>query len=72
MTIGSNCYAIMRSECIVYWYTVPRAKVKPRWHIGDSFYEYLIKTYVYTNGVDHTALEIYKDALSAIEKKLIK
>ena len=40
--------------------------------LGDSFYEYLIKTYVYTNGQDSTALEIYKDALAAIENKLIK
>lgn len=40
--------------------------------LGDSFYEYLIKTYVYTNKKDSVALEMYKDALQGIEKSLVK
>ena len=39
---------------------------------GDSFYEYLIKTYLYTNKEDTVALEMYKDALEGIENKLVK
>ena len=39
---------------------------------GDSFYEYLIKTYLYTNKGDTVALEMYKDALEGIENKLVK
>jgi len=40
--------------------------------LGDSFYEYLIKTYLYTNKEDTVALEMYKDALEGIENRLVK
>lgn len=39
--------------------------------MGDSFYEYLIKAYVQTNGADFEALEMYLDAIRAFEEKLI-
>lgn len=29
--------------------------------LGDSFYEYLIKTYVMTDKTDETAMEMYSD-----------
>lgn len=40
--------------------------------LGDSFYEYLIKTYVYTARRDQTALDMYNDAFEGIENHLIK
>ncbi|CBY33688.1 unnamed protein product [Oikopleura dioica] len=40
--------------------------------LGDSFYEYLLKTYAYTNKSDKTALEMYWDAYEGIEANLIK
>ena len=40
--------------------------------LGDSFYEYLLKTYILTNKVDRKALEMYKDSLVGIEKNLLK
>ncbi|CAG5099194.1 Oidioi.mRNA.OKI2018_I69.XSR.g16333.t1.cds [Oikopleura dioica] len=40
--------------------------------LGDSFYEYLLKTFAYTNKSDKTALEMYWDAYEGIEANLIK
>ena len=40
--------------------------------LGDSFYEYLIKTYVYTNKKDTVALTMYNDALDGIRQHLVK
>jgi mannosyl-oligosaccharide alpha-1,2-mannosidase len=40
--------------------------------LGDSFYEYLIKTYVYTNKDDTEALDMYTDALEGIRNALVK
>lgn len=39
--------------------------------LGDSFYEYLIKSYVQTDGRDIDAYEMYLEALKAFENKLI-
>lgn len=39
--------------------------------MGDSFYEYLIKAYVQTNGADREAYEMYFAAIDAFEEKLI-
>lgn len=39
--------------------------------LGDSFYEYLIKAYVQTDGRDVEAYQMYMDAIRAYENKLI-
>lgn len=39
--------------------------------LGDSFYEYLIKAYVQTDGQDVEAYQMYVDAIKAYENKLI-
>lgn len=39
--------------------------------LGDSFYEYLIKAHVQTNGRDIDGYKIYIDAMEAFEKKLV-
>lgn len=39
--------------------------------LGDSFYEYLIKAYVQSNGQDTEAYQMYIDAIKAFETKLI-
>lgn len=36
---------------------------------GDSFYEYLLKSYVQTNRKDVQAWKMYKEAVEAIERK---
>ena len=40
--------------------------------LGDSFYEYLIKTYIYTTEKDTVALEMYNDALDGIREHLVR
>ena len=40
--------------------------------LGDSFYEYLIKTYIYTTEKDQVALEMYNDALDGIREHLVR
>ena len=40
--------------------------------LGDSFYEYLIKTYIYTTQKDTVALEMYNDALDGIREHLVR
>lgn len=39
--------------------------------LGDSFYEYLIKSYVQSDGQDTEAYQMYIDAIKAYENKLI-
>lgn len=39
--------------------------------LGDSFYEYLIKSYVQTRGLDIEAYQMYMDAIKAYENKLM-
>ena len=39
--------------------------------LGDSFYEYLIKAYVQSDGQDVEAYQMYVDAMKAYENKLI-
>lgn len=39
--------------------------------LGDSFYEYLIKSYVQSDGQDTQAYQMYTDAIKAYENKLI-
>lgn len=39
--------------------------------LGDSFYEYLIKAYVQSDGQDVEAYQMYMDAIRAYENKLI-
>lgn len=39
--------------------------------LGDSFYEYLIKAYVQSDGQDVEAYQMYVDAIKAYENKLI-
>lgn len=39
--------------------------------LGDSFYEYLIKAYVQSNGKDVEAYQMYMDAMRAFESKLM-
>lgn len=39
--------------------------------LGDSFYEYLIKAYVQSDGQDVEAYQMYIDAIKAFENKLI-
>lgn len=39
--------------------------------LGDSFYEYLIKAYVQSDGQDVEAYQMYADAIKAYENKLI-
>ena len=61
--------------CLLYSlgiYTDKRCIYSMELFKGDSFYEYLIKTYLYTNKEDTVALEMYKDALEGIENKLVK
>ena len=40
--------------------------------LGDSFYEYLIKTFIYTTEKDTVALEMYNDALDGIREHLVR
>lgn len=40
--------------------------------LGDSFYEYLIKSWIQSNGEDVLAREMYDKTVEAIEKHLIK
>lgn len=39
--------------------------------LGDSFYEYLIKAYIQSDGQDVEAYQLYMDAMKAFENKLI-
>uniref|UniRef100_A0AC34R7A7 Alpha-1,2-Mannosidase n=1 Tax=Panagrolaimus sp. JU765 TaxID=591449 RepID=A0AC34R7A7_9BILA len=39
--------------------------------LGDSFYEYLIKSYLLTNKTDEQALKMHKDASNAIQEHMI-
>ncbi|KAK7082327.1 hypothetical protein SK128_020820 [Halocaridina rubra] len=39
--------------------------------LGDSFYEYLIKAYVQSNGKDIVAKEMYEEAIDGITKRLV-
>ncbi|KAL7675360.1 hypothetical protein ACOME3_001620 [Neoechinorhynchus agilis] len=39
---------------------------------GDSFYEYLLKVYLLGNKKNQTQLDIYVDAMSSIEKELLR
>jgi mannosyl-oligosaccharide alpha-1,2-mannosidase len=39
--------------------------------LGDSFYEYLIKSYIQSDGQDVEAYQMYMDAMEAFENKLI-
>lgn len=40
--------------------------------LGDSFYEYLLKAWIQSNGEDAKAREMYDSAISAIVKKLLQ
>ena len=40
--------------------------------LGDSFYEYLIKSWIQTNGEDLLARKMYDNSVAAIEKHLVK
>ncbi|XP_054153998.1 mannosyl-oligosaccharide 1,2-alpha-mannosidase IA-like [Oppia nitens] len=40
--------------------------------LGDSFYEYLIKSWIQSNGTDIQAFRMYNNAVKAIEKKLVQ
>jgi len=40
--------------------------------LGDSFYEYLIKSWIQTNGEDLVARKMYDKTVDAIEKHLVK
>lgn len=40
--------------------------------LGDSFYEYLIKTYVMTDKTDETAMEMYVDSLRGIKNDILR
>ena len=40
--------------------------------LGDSFYEYLIKTYLITDKTDTVALEMYEDALVGIKNEILR
>ncbi|KAL0961950.1 hypothetical protein UPYG_G00333810 [Umbra pygmaea] len=40
--------------------------------LGDSFYEYLIKSYLMSDRTDEEAKKMYYDALEAIEKNLVQ
>ncbi|CAG2102386.1 unnamed protein product [Medioppia subpectinata] len=40
--------------------------------LGDSFYEYLIKSWVQTNGTDKLALKMYNEAIAAVDKQLVQ
>ncbi|KAK4309141.1 hypothetical protein Pmani_019212 [Petrolisthes manimaculis] len=39
--------------------------------LGDSFYEYLIKSYIQSGGKDEVARDMYLDAISTITNKLV-
>ncbi|CAG2178448.1 unnamed protein product, partial [Oppiella nova] len=40
--------------------------------LGDSFYEYLIKSWVQSNGTDPQALRLYNGAMDAVDKQLVQ
>ncbi|XP_054153997.1 mannosyl-oligosaccharide 1,2-alpha-mannosidase IA-like [Oppia nitens] len=40
--------------------------------LGDSFYEYLIKAWIQSNGTDEQALRLYNNAVQAINNNLVK
>lgn len=40
--------------------------------LGDSFYEYLIKTYVMTDKTDKTAMDMYVDSLRGIKNDILR
>ena len=40
--------------------------------LGDSFYEYLIKSYLQSNGTDSQARRMYDSAVDAISKRLVQ
>ena len=40
--------------------------------LGDSFYEYLFKAYVQSDGEDVQAREMFANAMDAVEKHLLK
>lgn len=40
--------------------------------LGDSFYEYLLKSWLFSNKQDSQAKKLYDDAVVAIEKQLLK
>ena len=39
--------------------------------LGDSFYEYLIKSYIQPDKRDNIAREMYEDAIDTITKRLV-
>lgn len=40
--------------------------------LGDSFYEYLIKTWLFSDKTDVVALRMYNEAVDAIDKHLVQ
>ena len=40
--------------------------------LADSFYEYLLKLYLYKNKTDKKLLDSYLDTMSVVRKKLIR
>ncbi|PIK39368.1 putative mannosyl-oligosaccharide 1,2-alpha-mannosidase IB-like [Apostichopus japonicus] len=38
--------------------------------LGDSYYEYLLKSFILTGGSDTQALEMYREAIEAMERKM--
>lgn len=40
--------------------------------LGDSFYEYLLKSWIQSGKTDRDALKMYDEAISAVEKNLIQ
>lgn len=40
--------------------------------LGDSFYEYLLKSYIQSGNKDEEAREMYEDAIQAIFKNMLR
>ena len=40
--------------------------------LGDSFYEYLLKTYIMSGKTDQIALKMYVDSVDAVNEKLVQ